>query len=347
MTWEPANAGLPVDEPIRSLECAGTALFASVGDTSGVMISVDNGTSWNKFNSGLPERKLVWDLLHVGSRLYAGLDRTGVWYSSISNMHACDVHEGWNLVSVPATVPDNRATSIFPTGLSAAIAFDGTLLPQENLSTGIGYWMKFGEPSAIPIAGDSVSIDTIDVSVGWNLIGSISSVVQTADIASNPSGMITSEFFGYDGGYYHAPTIEPGKGYWVKCAEAGTLILSAQPSRSLQNRIRIVAGNDRPPDPPGGREKITEAPVRFGLEQNYPNPFNPVTAIRYALSADGYTTLKVYDILGREVATLVDEVMLSGTHTIIWDATGMPSGVYFCRVFSGGMRLTQKLVLAR
>jgi phosphatidylserine/phosphatidylglycerophosphate/cardiolipin synthase-like enzyme len=70
-------------------------------------------------------------------------------------------------------------------------------------------------------------------------------------------------------------------------------------------------------------------PTKFSLYQNYPNPFNPATTIRFDLSEGGPVTLRVVDVLGREVATLLHEVRLPGSYTLRWNATGLSSGVYF------------------
>jgi len=80
---------------------------------------------------------------------------------------------------------------------------------------------------------------------------------------------------------------------------------------------------------------------------NYPNPFNPVTTISYSLSLDAWVTLKVYSTLGEEVATLVSDHQETGRHSVEWDATGQPSGVYFYRLNAGGLVETRKLVLLR
>jgi hypothetical protein len=86
-------------------------------------------------------------------------------------------------------------------------------------------------------------------------------------------------------------------------------------------------------------------PLAFSLGQNYPNPFNPDTNIEFTIVDPQYTTLAVYDMLGREVATLVDGMKQPGTYTVQWDARGSASGVYMYRIHAGGLVATKKLVL--
>jgi len=88
-------------------------------------------------------------------------------------------------------------------------------------------------------------------------------------------------------------------------------------------------------------------PNNFSLEVNYPNPANPSTQITYTLPKATNVTLKIYDLLGREVALLVDERKLAGEHTVSWNAEGVPSGVYFYRIVAGDFIETKKMVLIR
>ena len=88
-------------------------------------------------------------------------------------------------------------------------------------------------------------------------------------------------------------------------------------------------------------------PKEFVLQQNYPNPFNPSTAISYQLSAISFVTLKVFDVLGREVATLVDGVRNAGIHTVQWNASYMPSGVYFYRIVAGNQIQSKTMQLVK
>jgi len=88
-------------------------------------------------------------------------------------------------------------------------------------------------------------------------------------------------------------------------------------------------------------------PSRFELLQNYPNPFNPATTIEYGLPSASRVELRLYDILGREVATLVNEVQTPGYHTVRFDASGLASGVYFYRLRAGEFTQTKRMLLLR
>ena len=92
---------------------------------------------------------------------------------------------------------------------------------------------------------------------------------------------------------------------------------------------------------------ITNTPYEYSLMQNYPNPFNPATTINYTLAAAGKVELKVYDILGREVMTLVNDVQDAGSHSVFFNGVNLSSGIYFYRINSGSFRDVKKMVLVK
>ncbi len=85
----------------------------------------------------------------------------------------------------------------------------------------------------------------------------------------------------------------------------------------------------------------------YRLFQNYPNPFNPATIINFRVSVAGSVRLSIFDILGREVAVLVNENKYAGSYSVQWNAEGVPSGVYFCRLKAGSYVQTKKLVMQK
>jgi len=95
---------------------------------------------------------------------------------------------------------------------------------------------------------------------------------------------------------------------------------------------------------------VKESPLvvrSFTLSQNYPNPFNPTTTISFSLLSKSFVSLKVYDMLGREIATIASEEMSAGYHSRQWNAANMSSGIYFYRMQAGSYSETRKLVLLR
>ena len=93
--------------------------------------------------------------------------------------------------------------------------------------------------------------------------------------------------------------------------------------------------------------KSESIPAQFTLYQNYPNPFNPSTTIRYSIPKASLVSLKVYDILGREVASLVNEEKPAGNYKAVFNASSFASGVYFYRIQAGSFIATKKLLLLK
>jgi len=95
------------------------------------------------------------------------------------------------------------------------------------------------------------------------------------------------------------------------------------------------------------QDDIHALPNFFNLEQNYPNPFNNSTVIKYSIPQEGLVTLKLYNLLGEEVAGLVNDIKQTGHYEVSFDATGLPSSVYFYRLQAGSFVETKKMVLLR
>jgi hypothetical protein len=115
------------------------------------------------------------------------------------------------------------------------------------------------------------------------------------------------------------------------------------PARSVQ-MIMIEAGNNYLSV---NDEAKAEMPHSCNLYQNYPNPFNPITQIGYQLPASAFVVLKVFDVLGREIETLVNKHQNAGNHSVPFNASCLPSGVYFYRLQAGNYSAIKKLLLLK
>ena len=112
---------------------------------------------------------------------------------------------------------------------------------------------------------------------------------------------------------------------------------------TILNRVQLGTT-----DVPLGIEEFTgSVPSHFSLSQNYPNPFNPETVIRFTLPVAGYTKGVVYDVLGKEVTTLLNGDMSAGNHEVRFNANDLSSGVYFFRLESGNFSSAIKMVVGK
>src|SRR5262249_54115433 len=135
----------------------------------------------------------------------------------------------WNMVSVPLLLTDYRTTSTYPAAISPAYSYSGSYQRRDTLINGIGYWVKFPERDFVDFSGAAIERESLDVSAGWNIIGSISSPIPISGVTPLPPTTLASNFFGYtlSSGYRIADTIEPGKGYWIKVSTTGKVVISS------------------------------------------------------------------------------------------------------------------------
>ncbi len=315
----------PSNGEVHCLFADDSIIFAGVDagelrcEDGGVFSSTDQGASWLPANSGLTNHcgdKRVYAFAKIGSTLFAGSWLGGVFYSTnnggnwTKTSHATD---GWQVTSF-AVIDSNLFA-----GLSGAL-FCST-------DRGVS-WTRCESGLTDSVTHSGYAIQAL-VSSGRNLFAGtdLHGVYLSTNLgeswSSANSNLGTDDILSANvyslavlRGYVFAGT---GSGIW----------------RRLLSEITHV-------------KKDTAAfPKNFELEQNYPNPFNPSTAIGYQLSAVSRVSLKIYDILGREVKTLVNEVQSPGNHLISLDTTNLPSGVYFYRLRVNGRTATKKMVLIR
>jgi photosystem II stability/assembly factor-like uncharacterized protein len=194
----------------------------------------------------------------------------------------------------------------------------GTILKTENCEN----WQN----RSINSTKNFQSIIFVNQTTGW-IVGSEGTVLYTTNTGSNWNSIENITQYNL----YDIKFINPNTG-WI-AGDHGTIFRTTN------------CGGILPVNNTG-----TNVPIDFSLFQNYPNPFNPSTNIRFSIPShqeDGLVQLKIYDILGKEITTLVDEPLKAGEYSVQWSASDYPSGIYFYTLTSDGWTETKKMIFIK
>lgn len=137
------------------------------------------------------------------------------------------------------------------------------------------------------------------------------------------------------------------KGHGTTNAPQSYSFIDASAKGTVTYRLKQIDRDGKFEYSPAVEAVVAQTVTAYGLDQNYPNPFNPSTQISYQLVAAGHVTLKIYDMLGKEVASLVDGVRPAGEHTAQFDASRLPSGIYFYTLRTNNFNSTKKMLLVK
>ncbi|MFH1011655.1 MAG: right-handed parallel beta-helix repeat-containing protein [bacterium] len=203
------------------------------------------------------------------------------------------------------------------------------------------YFCEMPSPCALLGPADSLQLPFGEVHFRWQAARD----PDPADTITYMLHIVAGDFvFAHDSGSDTCATIDVGAldlpdtvvaEWWVTAH-------SLCPDTSMESTSRF---HFYPPSAISGRD--ISLPTDFALHPNYPNPFNPMTVIRYDVKQSGPVSVRIFDLLGREVATIVHETVPAGSYTAIWNAADFPSGVYLCQMEATGFRQTRKLLLVK
>jgi len=196
-------------------------------------------------------------------------------------------------------------------------------------------------------AGSTTSpglLKTTDAGTTWSAITSPYTVSISGIAGASTSWWLAQQglnisFSSNDGAAWTTQyTVAAGSFYHMTKSRSGATIWAVRSNGGISRYGSLISGVT---------PVSTETPSNYSLSQNYPNPFNPVTKINYALPKSGLVTLKIYDILGKEVATLVNEVKNVGTYSIDFNGSNLSSGVYFYKLTAGDFSSIKKMSLIK
>lgn len=222
------------------------------------------------------------------------------------------------------------------------VSYDGTTY--ETQSATYVFHTPAGTSPVVPIVGspvDGVVVNENNTILSWYIpVQSESQLSYTVEVSDNPDFTNPSSFNNLNELQFETTNLAPGEYYWRVKSSNGTEE-SIYSSSAKFNVDGIVEVDDN-----------EIQPIVYSLEQNYPNPFNPTTTIKFSLPESHFVSIKIYNMLGQEVRTLVNEQRNEGNHSIIWngkDNSGnqLASGTYIYRIKAGDFTSTKKMILLK
>jgi hypothetical protein len=340
--------------PSIILFARGSDVFAGAGNDvdTNIYVSTDNGLSWTAKDIGFS--KSVTCFASIGQTVFAGTyaanDR-GVF-------HSTDLGTSWIATDSIGTVSSltglgttlfastegkgiyrstNDGTSWDKVDTNSLVFFNGLV----TLGTDIfaSAFQLYNTPPST--GGVYVSTDNGDT---WNhsdtgLTDRSINVLYT-DGSTLFVGTLANIFASTDTGKtWRNISPEPDSlGCWALSVYGSRLLAGTQNGIWQYPLSQIFTGIENP---------SLQLPERFVLEQNYPNPFNPTTVINYEMPRNDFVTIGIYDMLGRPIETLLSQIEPAGSHSVMFNADNMSSGVYFYRLIAGGVSLTKRMMLIK
>lgn len=341
--WIPGGIGLS-NYDIKSIAIKNGYIFAGTPQNNyGCLFrSSDNGVSWTRSDNGISNSSTNAISVSPSGDLYAGTSLGGIYYSTDNGDNWININYGVNLGSI-MSLEINSGGDIFTASWGGGIY---RKLSEDTVWNSLfgGYFTCLYVASNDYIyAEHSRSTDNGNT---WTPM----------DMGSHRASSFTENSLGH----LFAGTYDFGSGVWrsTDYGDSWEQINDGLPSLD----VRSVAVDDMDflyagPNTHSlyktttstvtGTNNIKKEPVSFYLYQNYPNPFNPETMIKYELPVRAHISLKVFDVLGKEIVTLISEEKPAGIYELNWNAAGLPSGIYFYQIRSGSFIGTRKMILLK
>lgn len=309
--WTSMNNGTPANHS-HSIIAKDSMIFAAFPGF-GVYVTTNKGESWSPVNNGLTEPNINCFYIHR-NKLFAG-SGSGVFVTANNGQIWSEISNG---------IESQRITSL---------SSDGRYLFAGTESSGVWRYL-LEDPLPVELQSFTANVTGSKVRLDWRTTSELNNV--GFEIQRSISGSDAWSVQGFVNGNVNSNNQNH---YYFDDMNV--------PSGSYNYRLKQIDLN--------GNISIFDLsgtvsigiPDKFALHQNYPNPFNPVTTIIYDLPNDGTVTIKLYDLLGREIRILLNEMKAAGYYKVILNAGDLAGGVYFCELKAGEFVAVRKLVVLK
>lgn len=364
-SWSSVKAGLPPNVGVECLAVSDSNLFAGSYNGHGVFLSTNNGRSWIAVDSGLTSTD-VWSLAFRptgggGTNLFAGTYLGGVFLSTNDGRSWTAINSGLTAYSY--------VFSLVVSGTKLFAGTDGGVFLSTNdgtswAPTNSGFIFYKGLPIGVSCLAASPS-ESGDTEIfagtdGWGIFRSSNSGTNWTQVSNGMTGEYVKAL-AFNGMNIFAGASGPSGGVFLSTnnGEGWNAVDEGLPTTYVSSLVVsdgvLFAGTQdrgiwkRPLSQmmTGLKTNVQGIPAGFILDSNFPNPFNPSTIISYQLPVSGHVTLRVYDVLGRLVRTLVDKRESAGNYSVTFSADGLASGVYFYRLQAEIYSRTRRLLVLR
>jgi photosystem II stability/assembly factor-like uncharacterized protein len=373
--WQHIPNGMGTNRYVYTLASQGNNLFAGAS-TGGVYLTTNNGSNWTQTSLSAP---VIHMLFSEGNYVFAGTAAQGIYFTtnnganwlqtSLNNRTIFSITKKNNILfagsdSNGVYKSSNNGTNWVAAGLPGktiySLAQGGGLVIAGTSNIGMYVttdeglsWISapvfnlavfdFVVDSNIVFAGTSQGVyKSTNYGFSWTQIALEEERVGA--IALSGDNVFAGTFSGgvYVSNNYGANWVQRNEGL-TQMTSSSLCILNNFIFNGTQNSVFR-----RPINELIGIQQISgEVPKGFSLSQNYPNPFNPSTNIQFQLPNSGFVKLTVFDLLGREIETLVNEKLYAGVYNVDWDASRYPSGVYFYKITAKDYLGTRRMVLIK
>ena len=343
-SWSAVNTGL-TNKRVKALfipPVSGGLFAGTLG--GGILLSTNNGTSWSGVSTGLTNSS-VHAFAVSGVNLFAGTFGGGVFLSTNNGT-------SWTGINTCLTNTSVTALAVSGVNLYAATSTGGVFLSTNNGAswTAVNTGLTNPYVDDLAVSGTNLYAGTYDGvflstnnGTSWTQTSMKGTVVTSLAVsganlfACTTVGVHMSTNNGTS--WREVNTGLTDTNVWSLAILGANLFAGTMYSgvwkRPLADMVTSVG------------EFSTYLPTQFSLDQNYPNPFNPLTCIQYSVSEASHVSLKVFNVLGEEIATLAGENKAPGNYRVTWDASGYPSGVYLYRLISAGRISTGRMTLLK